>query len=184
MSFLFVGSRDFLGRFRIEPPQDTMQMAGRMLFDARAEPFAQFLPSARGTSARPSRSARKYNPVPTVNTGNRLRCRRSPRMRKRAGGSLLLLRRPSAQERQSDDEEMPRALGEAGFCGANIKAAIKLCRIADYHLRRRSVCKLSRRAADLSLTPVGPMMATSGKSRFIFGSIETGDAGAANKENK
>src|SRR6266478_10014232 len=40
--FLFVRRRDFQGRFRVEPLEDAMQMAGRMLFDAGAEALAQF----------------------------------------------------------------------------------------------------------------------------------------------
>src|SRR5260370_16499499 len=44
---LFVRGRDFLGRFWIEPLQETMQMAGRMLASGCAEPLAQFFRTLR-----------------------------------------------------------------------------------------------------------------------------------------
>src|SRR5258708_32894916 len=44
---LFVGRRNFSGGFGVEPLQHTMQMTGRMLFDARTEPFAQFFGALR-----------------------------------------------------------------------------------------------------------------------------------------
>src|SRR6266436_3241025 len=49
--FLFVRRRDFQGRFRVEPLEDAMQMAGRMLFDAGAEALAQFFQNLQGELA-------------------------------------------------------------------------------------------------------------------------------------
>src|SRR5260370_15072278 len=45
--FLFVRRRDFVGRLRVKPLEDAMQMAGRMLFDTGTEALAQFFRALR-----------------------------------------------------------------------------------------------------------------------------------------
>src|SRR6266851_3590919 len=130
--FLFVRRRDFLGRFRVKPLEDAMQMAGRMLFDAGAEALAQLF--------RPLRNVRKTfeerTQIQSCADGKYRRVFAFAQVFQNLQGELAVASRGGIVPWPKNVDQMMRnatAFVEAGLCRANIKAAIELRRIARHH---------------------------------------------------
>ena len=129
---LFVRRCDFLGRFRVESLQNTMQMAGRVFFSARPQPPTEFFRAQRNVreafqqhaqvQSRPDSEDRQAFPVSQV-----LQC----------GQCQLAIATCSCFvfRIENVDQVMRNAaaFGCVGFCRTYVKPAIELRGIAGHH---------------------------------------------------
>src|ERR1700687_897381 len=129
---LFVPRRDFRGRLRVEPLQDTMQMAGRMFLNACAKPLAQFFRALRNFRKTLAQRAQ----IQSCPDGENRQAFALPQVVQNLQSQLAVASRGCLIVEPKNVDQMEwndAAFGWSGLCGANIKAAIELRRIAGHN---------------------------------------------------
>src|SRR5260370_15374944 len=163
--FLFVRRRDFLGRFRVKPLEDTMQMAGRMLFGTGTEALAQFFRALRNVCTTFEERAQ----IQSCADGKYRQVSAFAQVFQNLQGELPVASSRGIVPWPKNVDQMMRnatAFGEAGLCRANIKAAIELRRIARYNLPAEPLreCHAQRRLSRSRRTNNG----TERQELFVF----------------
>src|SRR3981081_2113931 len=127
--FLCVTRRDFPGCLRVEALQDTMQMAGRMFLDARAQALAPFLRAMRTVRA----TLKQRAPIQSRADGEYRQAFAFAQVFQNLQSQLAVAPRSCIVFWPKNIDQVMRnaaAFGQAGFSSTNVKAAIELRRIA------------------------------------------------------
>src|ERR1700687_1052902 len=130
--FLLVPGRYFRAPLRVEPLQDTMQMAGRMFLNACAEPLAQFFRALRNVRETLEQRAQ----IQSCPDGEYGQAFALPQVFQNLQSQLAVASRGCLILGPKNVDQMvwnAAAFGWSGLCGANIKAAIELRRIAGHN---------------------------------------------------
>src|ERR1700674_3350142 len=127
-----------------------MQVAGRMLSSACAEPLAQFFRALRNVR----KTLEQRTQIQSCADGEYWQAFALPQVFQNLQSQLAIASRGCIVPRPKDVDQVMRdatSIGGAWFCSANIKAAIKLRRIASHDFSAEPLrelyteCRLSRR---------------------------------------